>query len=371
MSQACKILAVDDHAPNLAILEEMLGGHYQLDLASSGEEALDAIERIRPDILLLDIMMPGIDGYEVCRRIRSELGLGSMKIIMVSAKASVQERLKAYDVGADDYVTKPFDEDELASKVKVYARLKAIEEINRLKREVLGLVASQLRTPLCAISLPAELVRDEGAMDPQRRQRLGRFISYTGRRLERLFRKLALLGRIRSGAWTPTLGRVDVRQLFHDVVERSQALADERRVRLIEEVHERPEPQADAEVIRFALESLLDVAVFIAEPESEVVLEACSGGGETDFAVGVRRTNRDPAALEELFELFREPDPECDIDDGHALGLALAREIFARHGGDVRIGERESYPCVFELTLPRGRDQARGNSKSASPAAVH
>src|SRR5690606_26401105 len=233
MSRAAKILAVDDHAPNLAILQEMLEGEYQLELASSGEEALERVGSVRPDILLLDIMMPGIDGYEVCRRIREELGLRSLKIIMVSAKASVQERLHAYEVGADDYVTKPFDEDELAAKIRVYSRLKAVEEINQLKHGVLSVVANQLRTPLCAIALPAQMLRDEPAMPRDQRIRLGRFIAYHGLRLERLFRKLDLLAEMRSGAWRPKLASVSAAEVVAKSLESCRAVAEEKRTELV------------------------------------------------------------------------------------------------------------------------------------------
>src|SRR5438128_6009709 len=123
-----KILIVDDNATNIAILEELLSDHYKLHSARSGEEALAALEEFRPDLILLDIMMPGIDGYETCRRIRANPARKNVKVIMVSAKAMVSERLKGYEAGADDYITKPFEEDELLAKVQVYLRLKSVEE---------------------------------------------------------------------------------------------------------------------------------------------------------------------------------------------------------------------------------------------------
>ena len=104
-----RILLVDDNPTNLAILEEMLEDEFDLATSTSGEEALALATEFEPALILLDVMMPGIDGYETCRRLRSHAELRNTKVIMVSAKAMVSERLQGYEVGADDYVTKPFD----------------------------------------------------------------------------------------------------------------------------------------------------------------------------------------------------------------------------------------------------------------------
>src|SRR6266705_2169784 len=124
-----RILIVDDHPINVAILEEILGDDYPLQTATCGEEALAIAPDFQPALILLDIMMPGIGGYETCRRLRAHPALRYSKIIMVSARALVAERLQGYDVGADDYITKPFDEEELVAKVRVYLRLRSLEEV--------------------------------------------------------------------------------------------------------------------------------------------------------------------------------------------------------------------------------------------------
>ncbi len=124
VSPKSKILVVDDNPTNIAVLAEMLSAEYTLKTALSGEEALEMVKDFIPDVILLDIMMPGIDGYEVCRRLRADRAYRQIKIIMVSAKSLLAERLEGYDAGADDYITKPFEEDELVAKVRVYLRLK-------------------------------------------------------------------------------------------------------------------------------------------------------------------------------------------------------------------------------------------------------
>lgn len=119
MESDAKILIVDDDQTNIKFLKEILEDDFQIKTVTSGEEALDIIYDYKPRILLLDIMLPGINGYDVCQKIREDERLSDMKIILVSAKAMISERQKGYDAGADDYITKPFDHEQLLSKIEV------------------------------------------------------------------------------------------------------------------------------------------------------------------------------------------------------------------------------------------------------------
>lgn len=129
MQEKDKILAVDDNSINLAVIEELLGSQYHLVTATTGIDALEMAHEFRPDLILLDIMLQGMNGYEVCQQIRKSSSLRHTKIIMVSAKAMASERLKGYQVGADDYLTKPFDGEDLLEKVRVQLQQKPIEAI--------------------------------------------------------------------------------------------------------------------------------------------------------------------------------------------------------------------------------------------------
>ena len=130
MQEKSKILAVDDNSINLAIIEELLENQYNLITVSTGIDALKVAQEFRPDLILLDIMLHGMNGYEVCQQIRESSSLRHTKIIMISAKAMTSDRLKGYQIGADDYLTKPFDEEELLAKVCTHLPPKPIEAIS-------------------------------------------------------------------------------------------------------------------------------------------------------------------------------------------------------------------------------------------------
>ena len=118
--QRKKILAVDDNPNNNAIIEELFAEHHDLRTATTGEEALRIAQEFQPDVVLLDIMMPGMNGYEVCRRLREHPSLADTKILMVTAKGALEDRVKGYEVGANDFITKPFEEENILESVEFF-----------------------------------------------------------------------------------------------------------------------------------------------------------------------------------------------------------------------------------------------------------
>jgi putative two-component system response regulator len=144
MEQRGRILIVDDNATNVDILCRLLRKDYDLATAASGEECLAVLPRFKPQLVLLDIMMPGMDGYEACRRIKSSAVGEFIQVILVSGKGSTAERVKGYEAQADDYLVKPFDHEELLSKVRVQFRLWDAQRQLTVAKDQLEIYASEL-----------------------------------------------------------------------------------------------------------------------------------------------------------------------------------------------------------------------------------
>jgi putative two-component system response regulator len=125
----CKILIVEDTEENIDILIEALGNEYDIAVAMDGETALESLEEEIPDIILLDIMMPGMDGYEVCRCIKENKKFSKVPIIFLTAMTDIESRAKGFELGAADYITKPFEIFEVKNKVNnhLYLKCKNIE----------------------------------------------------------------------------------------------------------------------------------------------------------------------------------------------------------------------------------------------------
>jgi adenylate cyclase len=166
MTDQVTVLAVDDQPPNLRLLEAVLSPRgYRVIMASSGEEALELLPSSGADLVLLDIVMPGIDGYEVCRRIRRAPETAFLPVVMITASGN-QEKARAIEAGADDFVSKPFDQSELLARVASLARIK------RYHDTITGQAAELARWN-------AELeARVKGQLEElQRMNRLRRFLS--------------------------------------------------------------------------------------------------------------------------------------------------------------------------------------------------
>lgn len=142
-----RVLVVDDESNNLKTINRILMPlHYMMEFAKNGEEALNHVPGFNPDVVLLDIMMPGIDGYEVCRQLKSDSKTSGIMVLLVSAKSAVENRLRGYEVGADDYIIKPYDSEELRARVGILLRLKnAQDELRALNRNLEKLVEVKTR----------------------------------------------------------------------------------------------------------------------------------------------------------------------------------------------------------------------------------
>ncbi len=125
----CRVLVVDDVKTNLDVLVEALRGEYKISVALSGENALKTIARTVPDLVLLDIMMPGIDGYEVCRRLRADPATRDIPIVFLSALDESWNKVTAFEVGGTDYVTKPFDLLEVKARVRSLLKAKVYQDL--------------------------------------------------------------------------------------------------------------------------------------------------------------------------------------------------------------------------------------------------
>ena len=118
------IMIVDDIKENINVLRQTLGGiGYQISVAFSGEMALDLIPKLKPDLVLLDVMMTGIDGYEVCKRLKSDVELKNIPVIFITAKGDTEDIVKGFEVGAVDFIMKPFRHEEVCARVKTHLTL--------------------------------------------------------------------------------------------------------------------------------------------------------------------------------------------------------------------------------------------------------
>ncbi len=182
MIEKQKILVVDDERFNINVLVELLRDNYKMIVAKNGEQALKAASLQNPDLILLDIMMPEMDGYEVCRRLKQNDALKEIPVLFISAMDETLDKVKGFELGAFDYITKPIDPEEVKSRVKTHLNLyylkrhledlvdartkelaeahQRLKELGQAKNEFLHIISHEMRTPANGVLGLSDLILD-------------------------------------------------------------------------------------------------------------------------------------------------------------------------------------------------------------------
>ena len=196
-----RILLIDDNKMDVEIVRKILGEDYDLLIAYDGQSGLDMAKEKMPELVLLDVMIPQIDGYHVCQQIRADKDLRHIKVIMVSGLTSSEERLEGYQAGADGFVIKPFAKGELLAQVRAFINLKNTYEVEQLKSNILNLISHEARTPLANIISPAQLLMDGTYIEEEKRDMMAAGIYLNAKRLHHLFEKMFMQVDRRRRSW--------------------------------------------------------------------------------------------------------------------------------------------------------------------------
>ena len=153
----CRVLIVDDIKANVDILVSALSGEYKLSVALGGQQALDAVARNPPDLILLDIVMPDIDGYEICRRLRSAEATRELPIMFLSSLEDVKDKARGFEVGGNDYLTKPFEVLEVKARVRSLLKAKSYADAVKAAAERDLRIAREIQMGLLPANVDAEV----------------------------------------------------------------------------------------------------------------------------------------------------------------------------------------------------------------------
>ena len=366
MTGRCQILAVDDDPMNIAVLEDLLED-YDLCTAATGPEALERAGSCRPDLVLLDIMMPGMTGYEVCEHLRQDESLRDVKIILVSAKATAAERLKGYEVGADDYVVKPFDCEELLAKVKVYLRLRSIEEVDRLKGSMLRLLRHEVRTPMTGMISGLEILADACPEDPVERKGMVDLVLKNVHRLGHLLEKVIELSALEAGERVFNVEPVDLSDLLRAAADEKAPLAAQRDIEISVDSTDSVTVELDRPAIEQVLGDLLDNAIRFSADGATVEIRIEESGEQVAVVVVDHGKGIAPEALPHLFTSFSDSDM-VHHTKGTGLSLAIAQRIVRQHRGRIEAESDSGRGSCFKVILPVNCDSASDASRACCAA---
>ena len=373
------VLAVDDVPDNLFIIESILGveENYRIDCVSDGQSALEYLSQRQPDLILLDIMMPDMDGYEVTKLIRQNKSLPYIPILLVTAHD--QSSLSAgLDSGADDFIRKPFDIDELMARVRSLLRLKhSLDEqaaMIRQRDDFVARLTHDLRTPLVAANRMLHLSRQGVFGDPpeEMNEAIGSVIT-NNESLLQMTNTLLQIYRHEAGQKKLVRTPLSMYMLSEGIVRELKPLADEKNVSMAVEIVEteteetedptdsnRYKVEGDHIELKRLLTNLLGNAIKFTDSGSITVTlstQAATGspsGKTSSDIVNVAITDTgpgiEPEAQEKIFEWFYQGD---HMRAGSGLGLHLSKRIAELHGGNLTLTSEVGKGSTFTLSLPR------------------
>lgn len=352
-----RILVVDDQAANLRVVSMLLTRQgYDVATADTGEKALGSYGESEPDLILLDMMMPGMDGFEVLQALRGHERPLRAPVVFVTAAHDRDLLLRAFDAGVVDYVTKPFLPEELLARVNAHIGLKLtrdrLERVAREREELVNLVAHDLKNPLTSVLFASDLLRT-GGCKPERVPRYLEMIHESATDALGYIRHYLESRAGQSGAQEQA--SASLAETIDWLLRRYEIQLDAKgiQVRLVPPPAE-ARVAIDERVLRQVSENLVTNAMKYA-PGSELTLVGRAGPpGYWQLIVADRGPGIAAAKQRELFKPFvRLHETAPGDENSSGLGLSLAKQIITNAGGQLWYEDRKSGGARFVVELPQ------------------
>lgn len=364
--EAPLLLVVDDEPINVELLCELLQAMgYRTAGAARGEEALRIARESAPDLILLDVMMPGMNGIEVCRRLREDPATARVPVVFVTALSDTDDKLRAIEAGGDDFLTKPFNRPILLARIRSLLHLKSardelevsyrrLQEMERLRDDLTRMIVHDLRSPLSAMMGTLELAVDGdlGPLTPRQRSLLSD-AQDRGAEMLHLIENLLEVSRLEESQLVLQLGEVQVAQLLREVAEEWRVRSERNGAVLDVSAAPPVTLRADEHLLRRVLGNLIGNAVRHGGDGVRVRLSAESpADGVVHFTVADDGVGIPPEHHEAIFQKHRSL-PAAGETVSSGLGLTFCRLAVEAHGGRIWVRSDRGAGSEFHIALPR------------------
>lgn len=356
------ILVVDDMPENLRLLSTILRkSGYEVRPATSGRQALTACELDPPDLVLLDINMPEMSGYELCTELRKREILKDLPIIFLTALNDVTDKLRAFEVGGVDYITKPFHLEEVQARVKTHLALRrtrlelkqslsSLQAIERLRDDLVHMIVHDMRSPIAVVMGHLQLAQDDPGISEETRTDLMQAIRST-QVLSRMANELLDVRRLEEGKLPLLRAEHDLQEL---ATHAKAALANLERERAIQVRATEPvRIVCDGALIGRVLENLLSNAIKHTPLASEICVQVGKHDGRASISVLDNGPGVPPEISQKLFEKFTSAaNRRSGRYHSAGLGLAFCKLAVEAHGGTIGVEARKPQGSKFWFELP-------------------
>lgn len=361
-----KILIVDDVPKNIQVAASILQKEgYLMAFAQNGVVALNQTESIQFDLILLDIMMPEMDGFEVCKQLRRNPATKDIPIIFLTAKTDTESIVQGFQLGAMDYVTKPFNGAELLARVRTHLELnethRQLIEANATKDKFFSIIAHDLKNPFNAlIGLSRLLMNQFDRMDQESIKEMITLIHDSSNNTYQLLENLLDWSRMQTGKikWQPT--EIGLGAIAYENVCLLNPAAEKKEIRLLSEVHQDTTVYADPNMINMVIRNLLSNAVKFTPKGGEVKIYSQTKGDSEEIVIADTGIGIHQDDISKLFRIDQHVStPGTEKESGTGLGLILCKEFVEKNGGEIRVESEIGTGSCFYFSLPKHRDSLK------------
>ena len=359
MQATSTVLIIDDEPIARAGLEALLAGEgYRLEFATNGQEGLAMAAGLVPDVILLDIMMPDMDGYEVCRQLRDTPRLRSIPIIIISALSDKESLVRGLDAGADEFLSKPVTGLELRARVRSMLRIrrqhKELQRLLQWREQFVNMLVHDMRTPLQVIMSYADLLLSEAPLTTEHRE-WAELIDTNADRLNRLLTEMLIMAKMEKGQFALNQTTVELSQLLRSAYQHHRGVAGERTIHLQLEVPNQPVyGWVDANLFVRVLDNLLSNALKFSSPDSEVTLRLLLPVAE-DKHLYIQILDQGPGIPEEDRERIFNPFEIVALRQKGlpqiGLGLPFCKLAVEAHKGRLWVESNQPTGSIFVIEL--------------------
>jgi two-component system sensor histidine kinase/response regulator len=369
------ILVIEDNPANLSVLFNLLNETgFEVSVSLDGESAIRSAEEGHPDIILLDVMLARIDGFEICRRLKASEKTQAIPVIFMTALTKTVDKVKGFELGAVDYITKPFEPEEVLVRIKTHLTIQKLQqdlclkneelqaslererELNKLKSHFLSIASHEFRTPLSMILFSNNLLRRYIQVVPDQQtvtemiQELDG-IERTVKQMTGTLDDILKIAKSETGKLTfnPTL--IDLGDLCWKVVEKFKVLAAETHTVIFSNAVEHIQAFVDPKLMEHILSNLLSNAMKYSPKGGTIRCDLVQENGKiilsvTDKGIGIPEDEQ-----RHLFEAFYRGVNVNDIQ-GTGLGLSIVKQFVELHGGTITLKSDANKGTIFTVVLP-------------------
>ena len=360
-----KILIVDDTPTNLSILEDILEKNYFISVAQSGAQALSVTEMFLPDLILMDVNMPDIDGFETCRQLKSREDTRHIPVIFITARVEPDDVIQGFKEGGVDYITKPFNHSEVIERVQTHLKIQQLirqleskndqlKELNELKNSFLGMASHDMRNYLSAIKGYSQILQeDKDELPDEMRNQFLDFIYKSSENMLKMVNDLLDVSVIESGKLKLDIQSKSLKEIIEHHIMVNRFFADKKNIRLQPELEDVPQCLIDENKIGQVIDNLISNAVKFSEQETTVVISLKEKEGKLIFSVkdeGPGISGEDQAKLFQHFQKLSARPTAGESSSG--LGLAISKKMIAAHEGHLSVNSQMGSGATFWFEIP-------------------